>query len=80
MTRYWDRARWTLTILGFSCGLGLTGQAGIAQATEQVKALQAPRSALPSEEQSRGVKRFSFIVYGDTRDGMMGLSFSQIIR
>src|SRR4030095_7735783 len=35
--------------------------------TEPVRAIKAPRAPLPSEKDSAGVNRFSFIVYGDTR-------------
>src|SRR5262245_48714997 len=35
--------------------------------TEPVRAIKAPRPPLPSEKDSAGVNRFSFIVYGDTR-------------
>ncbi|MBO0858678.1 MAG: metallophosphoesterase [Chloracidobacterium sp.] len=34
---------------------------------EPVRAIKAPRAPLPSEKDSAGVTRFSFIVYGDTR-------------
>src|SRR5215470_2203526 len=34
---------------------------------EPVRAIKAPRTPLPSEKDSAGVTRFSFIVYGDTR-------------
>lgn len=34
---------------------------------EPVRAIKAPRAPLPSEKDSVGVNRFSFIVYGDTR-------------
>lgn len=36
-------------------------------ADELVRAIKAPRTPLPTEEASADVKRFSFIVYGDTR-------------
>jgi hypothetical protein len=35
--------------------------------TEPVRAIKAPRAPLPSEKDSAGVDRFSFIIYGDTR-------------
>src|SRR5579859_3347085 len=38
-----------------------------AQPEERVRAIAAPATPLPSEEQSQGITRFSFIVYGDTR-------------
>ena len=34
---------------------------------EPVRAIKAPRTPFPSEKDSAGVNRFSFIVYGDTR-------------
>src|SRR5215468_390283 len=34
---------------------------------EPVRAIKAPRTPLPSEKDSAGVNRFSFIAYGDTR-------------
>ncbi|MGH9839294.1 MAG: metallophosphoesterase family protein [Blastocatellia bacterium] len=34
---------------------------------EPVRAIKSPRTPLPSEKDSAGVNRFSFIVYGDTR-------------
>src|SRR5262245_19579641 len=34
---------------------------------EQVRAISAPRNPIPEESASSDVKRFSFIVYGDTR-------------
>lgn len=38
-----------------------------AQAEETVRAIAAPKNPLPAEADSAGVKKFSFIVYGDTR-------------
>jgi hypothetical protein len=38
-----------------------------AQVPERVQAIAPPKVALPSEEQSNGITKFSFIVYGDTR-------------
>src|SRR6185369_4774072 len=34
---------------------------------EPVRPIKAPRTPLPKEEDSAGVDRFSFIIYGDTR-------------
>lgn len=59
-----------LTLLSFcSFAAGQTPQTAPAQeaANEPVRAIKAPRTPLPSEEASASVKRFSFIVYGDTR-------------
>lgn len=39
----------------------------------QVRTIKAPRTPLPAEEASASVKRFSFIVYGDTRGRRDGL-------
>ena len=41
--------------------------------TERVRAIAPPPNPLPTEQQSRGVTRFSFIVYGDTRGRRDGL-------
>ena len=46
---------------------------GAAQQPERVRAIAPPATPLPSEEQSRGVNRFSFIVYGDTRGRRDGI-------
>src|ERR1043165_5040892 len=35
--------------------------------SEQVRAISAPKNPIPDESASAEVKRFSFIVYGDTR-------------
>src|SRR5207244_10663409 len=35
----------------------------------RVRAIAPPATPLPSESASAGVKRFSFIAYGDTRSG-----------
>ena len=54
---------------------GLAGtKPGVAQDAERVKAIAPPAAPLPSEEQSRGVTRFSFILYGDTRGRHDGVS------
>ncbi len=44
-----------------------------ADTTTRVVAITAPKKGLPSEKASAGVKRFSFIAYGDTRNGSDGL-------
>jgi len=36
-------------------------------AAEQVRPIKAPRTPIPDEEDSAGIEKFSFIVYGDTR-------------
>lgn len=65
-----------LTLCAFACVAGQTPQTAPAQQqtalppeaiTEPVRPIKAPRAPLPKEEDSAGVNRFSFIVYGDTR-------------
>ena len=65
-----------LLLAALSLGLcGLVGiGAGAAQDVERVKAIAPPAAPLPSEEQSHGVTRFSFILYGDTRGRHDGVS------
>jgi Calcineurin-like phosphoesterase len=46
---------------------------GSPQDYEQVKPISPPSNPLPPEEASRGVARFSFIVYGDTRGRRDGI-------
>ncbi len=45
-----------------------------AATAERVLPIAPPPHALPSEEQSAGVKQFSFIVYGDTRGRRDGVA------
>jgi hypothetical protein len=49
-------------------------QLGVAQEPERVNAITPPTIPLPPEAQSRDVKRFSFIVYGDTRGRRDGVA------
>jgi 3',5'-cyclic AMP phosphodiesterase CpdA len=50
------------------CVLTAALSAGAQQpGAERVRAIAAPATPLPSEQASRGVTKFSFIVYGDTR-------------
>ena len=51
----------------------VTALTGLAQQPERVRAIVPPATPLPSEEQSRGVNRFSFVVYGDTRGRRDGI-------
>ena len=68
MTQFTHRAVLKFVVLLFACALSLGGvEAGVAQEAERVKAIEPPHSPLSSEDQSRDVKRFSFLVYGDTR-------------
>ena len=59
----------SLLIFLFAPAAGQVPQTAPTQeaANEPVRAIKAPRTPLPSEEASANVKRFSFIVYGDTR-------------
>lgn len=45
-----------------------------AQDQERVHSISPPSSPLPPEDQTRDVKRFSFIVYGDTRGRRDGIA------
>ncbi|HMV50324.1 MAG TPA: metallophosphoesterase [Blastocatellia bacterium] len=64
-----------LLISLFALATGQTPQTTPPQeaADEPVRAIKAPRTPLPSEEASADVKKFSFIVYGDTRGRRDGL-------
>jgi 3',5'-cyclic AMP phosphodiesterase CpdA len=63
----------TAVMLWVLCGLAGI-RPGAAQEVERVKPIAPPAAPLPSEEQSRGVTRFSFILYGDTRGRHDGVS------
>ena len=56
------------SVLFFSAVLGGT------QESERVHAITAPSKPLPSESESNGVTRFSFIAYGDTRGRRDGVA------
>ena len=63
-------ALWKLALAcALMTGAGLPGRARAQQTTgdESVRPIAPPSHPLPSEELSRDVTRFSFIVYGDTR-------------
>ncbi len=64
-----------LLISSFAFAAGQTPQTPPTQeaADEPVRAIKAPRTPLPSEADSANVKKFSFIVYGDTRGRRDGL-------
>jgi len=56
---------------------GLAGAAALAQAPGTitgVRAIAPPATALPPEAESAGVRKFSFIAYGDTRGQADGVS------
>jgi len=56
----------------FTCLLVGTGTAPGQQPAAVVRAIPAPATPLPSEDQSAAVTRFSFIAYGDTRSPVDG--------
>jgi hypothetical protein len=49
------------------CCLTLPGWSQEKSDGASVQAIQSPRNPLPAEDASRGITRYSFIVYGDTR-------------
>lgn len=57
-----------LAVVALLVGAALPGvRSAAAQESERVRAIAAPATPLPPEDQSRAVTRFSFIAYGDTR-------------
>ena len=48
-----------------------------AQVSAPVTAIAAPRTPLPTEEASADITRFSFIVYGDTRNSHDGIALQE---
>src|ERR1700675_2067550 len=64
-------------VLSSIYALGLSGDAtavGQAAPQEHVEAIKPPASPLPDEAASRGVTKFSFIAYGDTRGRRDGVA------
>src|SRR5579863_5792029 len=64
-------------VLSSIYALGFFGSyAAVAQAApqERVEAIKPPATPLPDEATSRGVTKFSFIAYGDTRGRRDGLA------
>jgi hypothetical protein len=61
----WSRTSCLLlaTVISALCGVPKVG----AQDTERVIPIKAPAAALPDENSSRSVTKYSFIAYGDTR-------------
>lgn len=61
------RANFAILLL-LLCGVGAAQTPQQPQAADEpVRAIKRPRTPLPAEKDSAGVKQFSFIVYGDTR-------------
>ena len=64
-------------VLSSICALGLFGgptALGQTAPQEHVEAIKPPATPLPDEATSRGVTKFSFIVYGDTRGRRDGVA------
>ncbi len=62
------RVKGLLIVLALFALLGVAGIWSVnAEGEERVKAIIPPATPLPSEEESRGQTRFSFILDGDTR-------------
>jgi Calcineurin-like phosphoesterase len=71
-------SRWLIPVALFAC---LQIGAGIAPGQQQaatVRSIPAPATPLPSEDQSAGVTRFSFISYGDTRSTADGVDIQPV--
>lgn len=62
-----------MTCLVIPLGLALLAQSGVPTIVA-VRAIEPPRHPLPPEEKSAGVRRFSFVAYGDTRSAVDGQS------
>jgi hypothetical protein len=65
----------TVAVLCLLSSLRLPGALqGAPQEPEHVQPITAPTANMPPEDQSRGISRFSFIVYGDTRGRRDGIA------
>ena len=71
-------SRWIFPILLFACFLFGIGAAPGQQPAVTVRAIPAPATPLPAEDQSAAVTRFSFIAYGDTRSTTDGTALQPI--
>ena len=67
-------SRWFIVVVLLACLQISVGTAPGQQPAETVRAIPAPTTPLPPEEQSTGVTRFSFIAYGDTRSTEDGIA------
>jgi hypothetical protein len=63
----------SLLTLILATGLFFSGARLGGQTPETVRAIPAPATALPTEDVSAGVTRFSFLAYGDTRSRHDGI-------
>jgi calcineurin-like phosphoesterase family protein len=70
---YWITSILLLSYLQFG-----VGAVPIQQPVETVRAIPAPATPLPAEDQSAGVTRFSFIAYGDTRSTVDGTALQPV--
>src|ERR1700730_11382781 len=64
-------------VLSSMFALGLFGgrtAVGQTAPQERVEAIRSPATRLPDEANSRGITKFSFIVYGDTRGRRDGVA------
>jgi 3',5'-cyclic AMP phosphodiesterase CpdA len=71
-------SRWIIPVLLFVCLQFGLGSAPGQQPDERVRAIPAPATPLPPEDQSAAVTRFSFISYGDTRSTVDGTALQPI--
>ena len=62
-----------VTLIVLTSAAGAQVPAATRQADTVVRAVSAPRNPLPSEAQSAGVTKFSFIAYGDNRSRVDGI-------
>ena len=71
-------SRWIIPIALFACLQIGSGIAPGQQPAETVRAIPAPATPLPPEDQSATVTRFSFIAYGDTRSTADGTALQPV--
>jgi 3',5'-cyclic AMP phosphodiesterase CpdA len=71
-------SRWIIPVLLFASLEFGAGTAPGQQPSTSVRAIPAPATPLPAEDQSAAVTRFSFIAYGDTRSTMDGTALQPV--
>ncbi|HET9130055.1 MAG TPA: hypothetical protein VFO86_03850, partial [Terriglobia bacterium] len=71
-------SRWIIFILLLTYLQFGVGAVPVQQPAETVRAIPAPATPLPTEDQSVDVTRFSFIAYGDTRSTVDGTSLQPV--
>jgi Calcineurin-like phosphoesterase len=67
-------SRMVLASLSFVCLVAPRASTAQTAPLERVQAIKAPTNPLPDEGASRGITKFSFIAYGDTRGRRDGLT------